>query len=109
MAGRYVLSRSGDQFHFVLKASNSETILSSERYATKANALGGIASVRNNAPVDARYEKRTATNGQFYFVLKATNGEVIGTSETYTSSAGRDAGIASVKAHGPGATLTDNT
>ncbi|MEN4905210.1 YegP family protein [Luteimonas sp. TWI1437] len=109
MAGRYVLSRSGDQYHFVLKASNGEPILSSERYTTKANALGGITSVRNNSPIDARYEKRTAANGQFYFVLKASNGEPIGTSETYTSSAGRDAGIASVKAHGPDATLTDNT
>lgn len=80
------------QYHCVPKASNGETIIGSERYATKANALGGIASVHNNSPIDARYEKRTATHGQFYFALKATNGEVIGTSETYTSSAGRDAG-----------------
>jgi uncharacterized protein YegP (UPF0339 family) len=43
------------------------------------------------------------------FNLKAANHEVIGTSETYTTEAAREAGIASVKANAPTATVDDQT
>jgi uncharacterized protein YegP (UPF0339 family) len=43
------------------------------------------------------------------FNLKATNGQVIGTSESYSSEAARDKGIASVKANAPGAATDDQT
>lgn len=102
MAGWYELSsREKAQFYFVLKAGNGETILRSEAYDTKASAENGIASVQKNSPVDERYERKTASNGEEYFNLKATNGQVIGTSQMYASAASRDAGIESVKANGP--------
>ncbi|ENM5778137.1 YegP family protein [Vibrio mimicus] len=43
------------------------------------------------------YELKKSTNGQFYFVLKASNGQVIVTSETYTSKQNALNGINSVK------------
>ncbi len=52
--------------------------------------------------------KETRNDGHM-FNLKATNGEVIGTSETYTSTGGRDNGIESVKNNAPDATLKDLT
>ena len=61
------------------------------------------------AKADARFERLTAKNGKFYFNLKATNGQVIGTSEMYESAAGRDNGIDSVKRNAPGATVDDQT
>jgi Uncharacterized conserved protein len=109
MSGTYEVKRSGDQFMFNLKAGNGQIILTSERYVSKANALAGIESVRKNAPNDERYERKTATNGSPYFVLKAANGEIIGRSEMYSSAAARDKGIASVKANGPDAKLKDAT
>jgi uncharacterized protein YegP (UPF0339 family) len=60
-----------------------------------------VASVKENAPLDARYEKRDARDGTFYFVLKAGNGEIVGTSETYSSKSARDGGIESVKVNAP--------
>jgi uncharacterized protein YegP (UPF0339 family) len=54
MAARFVLKKSGDQLHFNLKAGNHEVILTSERYTAKAGALGGIAAVKANAPLEAR-------------------------------------------------------
>jgi len=102
MAGWYVLSKNDKgQYSFVLKAGNGETILSSETYNTKASADNGIASVQKNSPEDARYERKTAANGKEFFNLKATNGQVIGTSQMYASAASRDNGIASVKTNGP--------
>jgi uncharacterized protein YegP (UPF0339 family) len=110
MAGKFVLSKgTTGQFHFVLKASNGEVILSSESYTTKAAAEGGIASVKENAPKDERYERKVAKNNQPMFNLKASNGQVIGTSETYSSVSARDAGIDSVKNNAPAASLEDKT
>jgi len=109
MPGKYTLHRSGTQYHWDLKGGNGEPILSSERYTSKASAETGIASCRTNSSQDARYERRTSSNGSPYFVLKAANGEIIGTSELYSSAAARDNGIASCKQNGPTAPTEDKT
>ena len=110
MAGKFVLSKGATgKFHFVLKAGNGETILTSEHYEAKVSAEKGIASVKENAPKDERYERKTAKSGSPMFNLKAANGQVIGTSETYSSEGARDNGIASVKANAPAATTEDKT
>ena len=97
MATFVITPTSNGQFRFTLKAGNGETILNSETYTAKANCLAGIESVRVNSQADERYEKKTASDGSPYFVLKAANSQVIGTSETYSSTSNRDAGIAAVK------------
>lgn len=52
----------------------------------------------------AHFELSKASNGkQFYFVLKAGNGEVILTSEMYETRASADNGIASVQKNSPDA------
>jgi len=110
MAAKFVLKKSANgQYRFILKAANGETILSSEHYTAKPSAETGIEAVRTNAPLDARYERKTAANGQFMFNLKAANHQVIGTSETYTSAASRDNGIESVKSNAPTARVDDET
>lgn len=50
------------------------------------------------------YYIRKASDGQFYFVLKAANGEIIATSEMYKSKQSAEGGIASVKANANGPT-----
>ncbi|WP_313299581.1 YegP family protein [Diaphorobacter sp.] len=93
-----------------LKASgNGETVLTSERYTSKQNAEGGILSVKANAPYDARDQKLTARDGSPYFTVTATNGQVIGVSEMYSTTRARDEGIAWVKANAPSATTLDLT
>lgn len=109
MPGYYVLKRSGAEFMWNLKAGNHETILTSERYASKASAEGGIASVRTNSPIDAQYLRKISTSNQPYFVLTASNGQTIGRSEMYSSNAAMEAGIASVKTNGPTMTVKDET
>jgi uncharacterized protein YegP (UPF0339 family) len=93
----------GDEYTFNLTAANGEKILSSERYTTRASAEAGVAAVKVNAVVDARYEKREAKDGQLYFVLKAANNEIVGVSETYTSSSSCAGGIAAAKVNAPAA------
>ena len=106
MAGWYELgSNDKGKFSFVLKAGNGEVILRSEQYESKASAENGIQSVQTNSPQDARYERKQASDGRTYFNLKAGNHQVIGTSQMYKSTDGRDNGIASVKTNGPSTTV----
>jgi len=110
MAGKFVLEtgKSG-KYRFNLRAGNSQVILTSETYEAKAGAENGIDSVRTNSQDDARYTRKTAKDGSRFFVLKATNGETIGKSEMYTSAAGMENGIKSVRTNAPGATVVDKT
>lgn len=102
-----IFAGSNDQFYFRLKAGNGEPILASEGYAAKAGCENGIDSVKVNASLDQRYQRKTAKNGQFYFTLTAANGEAIGRSEMYVSEQGRDSGIESVKKTAPDAPVED--
>lgn len=96
-------------YYFNLKASNGEKVLSSEGYLNKISCQNGIASVKENSKYDSRYEKKTSINSKFYFVLKASNGLVIGTSELYETSYGRDIGITVFKREAPTAWVEDLT
>ena len=107
-AGRFELHPSGTgSFRFVLKAGNHQVILSSQSYASHAAALGGIESVRTNAALPERFDRRESKAGEPYFVLKAGNGQIIGQSEMYSSTAGMENGILSVARNAPEAELKD--
>lgn len=108
--GKFVISqRANGDYQFNLKASNGQVILTSQGYAAKPSCLNGIESVRNNSKEDSRFERLTSSNGKFYFNLKATNGQVVGSSQMYESEASRDNGIESVKNNAPDASVEDET
>ena len=110
MAGKFELYKDkAGEFRFRLKAGNGEIILASEGYKRRASATNGIASVQKNSQNEGRFEKKETKNGKHRFNLKAANGQVIGTSESYESTSGRDNGIASVMKNAPGAETKDLT
>lgn len=110
MAGKFELEKASDgQYIFRLKAANGQVILASERYGEKRSAVAGIESVRKNSQIDGRYERKTSTKGDAYFVLRASNGQTIGQSEMYSSQAAAEKGIESVKKNAPDAVVQDNT
>lgn len=108
MGSFLVTKRKNGEFQFVLKAGNGQVILASEGYTTKAACMNGIESVKKNSQVDARFDRKEAKNGKPYFNLKATNGQIIGTSEMYESVAARDNGIASVAKNAPDADVKED-
>ncbi|TQI81673.1 hypothetical protein FHU10_3396 [Serratia fonticola] len=106
--GHYELKKSSNgQYHFTLKASNGEIILSSEMYASKASAENGIASVQTNAPHETQFEVKVSSNSKPYFVLKAKNHQVIGTSQMYSSESAAKNGVQSVMKNGPTTDIRD--
>ena len=108
MASKFTIFKgTNGNYYFNLKAGNGEKVLASEAYSFKSSCTNGIESVKLNAPYDNRFEKRTSGNGKYYFVLKASNGQIIGTSEMYEYSSSRDNGIEVVKREAPKATVED--
>ncbi len=97
------------KFRFSLKANNGQVILSSQGYASRSGCENGIESVRTNSKKDDMFDRCTAKNGSPYFCLKASNGQVIGNSEMYSSKSAMENGIASVKKNAPSATVVDNS
>lgn len=95
------------KFRFNLKAGNGQVILSSEGYNSKAACENGIESVKKNCKDDNCFDRTTASNGKPRFNLKATNGQVIGTSQMYSSNSSMENGIASVKKNAPKAAVVE--
>lgn len=110
MAGTFELKKNaGGEFTFNLKAGNGQVLLTSESYAAKAGATNGIESVRKNSADDARFDRRTSSSGKPYFVLTATNGQVIAQSQMYSAADAMENGIRSVTENAPVATVDDLT
>ncbi|RNC89684.1 MAG: DUF1508 domain-containing protein [Allomuricauda sp.] len=94
---------------FNLKAGNGQVILTSQSYASMDGCKNGIESVRKNSQDDGQFERKTAKDGSPFFTLNATNGQIIGKSEMYTSTSAMENGIESVKKNAPDADVVDNS
>ncbi len=107
--GTFVISKRKDnEFQFNLKAGNGQVVLTSEGYSSRAACDNGIESVRKNSLDDTRFERKESSNGKPFFNLKATNGQIIGKSELYESSASMENGIESVKKNAPEAKVKED-
>lgn len=84
------------QYYFHVRADNGEIVLQSQSYASRSGATGGTASVQRYGIDAARYELIESTDAQYYFVLRATNNQVIGRGETYASKSNAQRGVNTV-------------
>jgi uncharacterized protein YegP (UPF0339 family) len=108
--GKFVVrTRKDGEFQFVLLAANGQVILTSEGYSSKAGCLNGIESVKKNAVLPERYERKNTSNGKYHFTLTSSNGQVIGSSQVYESQSGMENGIASVRINAPDAPIEEAT
>lgn len=118
--GKFVVTETKTGIKFNLKATNGETIASSEVYKAEASCRKGIESVRKNAPIAAledqtaegfkveknpKFEVYTDKAGEFRFRLKATNGQIIATGEGYKKKASCLNGIESIRKNAPDAPI----
>lgn len=97
---------------------NSEIMVWSESYKSRASARNCVESIRKNAPDAAvadlskdesakgyRFEIVQSKNGQFFVRFVARNGQTMVISETYKSRSSAQNCIDSVKKNAPGAPL----
>ncbi len=97
------------EFHFKLTNPEGKTLVRSEGYNAKASCTGGIESVRKNSTEDKRFELKTASDGRPYFNLKASNGQIVGTSPMFADADACAAAVAAVKAGAAAATVDDKS
>ncbi|HEX8246839.1 MAG TPA: DUF1508 domain-containing protein [Pyrinomonadaceae bacterium] len=106
--GRFEIKSSANgKFYFNLKTGNGETVLSSELYNSRSAVETGIESVKENAGDANRFERKLNKNEEPYFVLKAGNGEVIGTSEVFSSETALENAISAVMKTAPTAAISN--
>jgi uncharacterized protein YegP (UPF0339 family) len=99
--GKFVVGSSkGGGNHFNLKATNGQIILTSLMHPSLVECNSAIEAVRANCADDSMFERKISTNNKHYFNLTAADGQIIGKSEMYESSAGMENGITSVKKNG---------
>lgn len=116
MLGRFIVTKlsSGD-YTFELRAGNGESIAISSTFPTKESCENIIDSIRRNA--NAQIEDRTTAkwkavpypkfeiykdiSGEYFFRLKSATGEVIATSESYTTKGACIKGIKSIGKNAP--------
>ena len=90
------------EFMWNLFATNGQIILS------RQNCLLSIDKSKKNV-ADSDFQRKTASNGQFYFLQRADNYEDLGRSEYYNSLITLEQGIESVKRNAPIANIEDKT
>jgi len=120
--GKFVIRQVKTGIKFDLKAGNGEVIATSEVYESDKACRKGIESVAKNAPIakledqtkegfekvtNPKFEVYTDKAGELRFRLKARNGEIIATSEGYTSKAACENGIESVRKNAPQAEIVE--
>lgn len=59
--------------------------------------MNGVYAVIQNAQDDSKYDFKTTKDGRKFFVIKSSNGAVVGVSQMYKTDAGMQRGITSVK------------
>ncbi len=120
--GKFVIRKTNTGVKFDLKATNGQVIATSEVYNSDAACKNGIESVRKNAPIAAvenqtvegyatekhpKFEVYEDKAGEYRFRLKATNGQIIATSEGYKTLANCENGVESVKKNAPDAEVIE--
>ncbi|MCQ2439161.1 MAG: YegP family protein [Oscillospiraceae bacterium] len=111
--GRYEVKTVRRGYRFNLLAGNGQIVGTGEIYSAKVSCLGGIESVRRNAPIAPiadlcresterrircpRFEVYADRAGEYRFRLRARNGKIILVSEGYVRKEGCLNGIESVR------------
>lgn len=117
--GEFIINKVPTGFNFYLKASNGETIGTSEVYMTETDCRNGISSVRSNSS-NAELEDLTNeenkkfpkfqiykdTANKYRFRLWSSNGQKILASEGYESKSACKNGIDSVITNSSTYTIT---
>ncbi len=119
---KFVIRAVASGIKFDLVHTNGQVIATSEVYNSKKSCLSGIASVQRNAAAanvedqtaegfekvkHPKFEMYTDKAGEFRFRLKATNGQIIATSEGYKAKASCLNGITSVQKNAPEAEVVE--
>jgi uncharacterized protein YegP (UPF0339 family) len=85
-----------NQIQFKLIDSGGSVVVASSGYPNKDACFKAIRSIKENARVEQRYEKRTL-EGKFFFTFKAASHEVLAKCGPFDTEAARDQALAVIR------------
>ncbi len=97
------------QYYWRFRASNGEILCHSEGYTAKQSAEGGIDSCKNNSSELKNFTVFQGKDDQYYWNLKAKNGEILCQSEGYTTKQSAEGGVEACKRQAYDAGTIDET
>jgi hypothetical protein len=111
----HVLATDDGAAYFNLVAANGELLAMSDAYASQTNAAHGVDAVIHTiatastaaAAAGAKFETLKGDDGLYYFQLRAENGRIVLTSDSYASKSGAAKGTKSAQQTGLDATSFD--
>ena len=94
--GKLIVYKDGNNYRYVLKASNGELLCTSETYVSKQSVSSAIETLKNNVEngVFSVYEDK---HGRFQYLLSAKNNRIIIVGEIYSTRKNCLSAIESVK------------
>ena len=113
--GKFIVKTTKAGFRFNLLATNGQVIAVSETYSSEDACLKGIESVRSSClgsvedqtvenfevQTHPKFEVYQDKAGEFRFRLKAKNGQIVATGESYKQLASCLNGVDSIKRNAP--------
>lgn len=84
-------------YYFSLKTISGSTLLNSVSFSNKEEIKKTFLDLDPIAQHENIFERKTNHNGEFLFNLKDRKGNIIGSSQLYSSEAGMENGIKNLK------------
>lgn len=86
-----------NEYYFRLTSESGQVLLKSVRFNDRKEVEEIFRDLNNIQNKQYAFERKTNHNGKFLFNLKAENGQLIGSSQLYSSEAGMENGIKNLK------------
>lgn len=98
MSATFFLKRDlNDEYYFHFLDANNELVLLSGRYPDKQSAEAGIKDVQLNSLMSQQLAGGRTPDGEMFFVIKGSDGNIVVKSALYTSQMKMDNALHSVK------------
>ncbi len=106
---KFIINKNSNcEFQFEFRDKKGHIILSSGGYTRKLMCLKGIESVKRNSQDNLKFFRKTNSNNEVYYKLKAFNGKMIGISKLFKTKESREKSIESLKIKAPLAPIEDH-
>lgn len=86
-----------EAFQFCLKTENNQILLTSVKVNSVEKIEKMIYELNKSGGNRLRFERKTNHKGKFFFNIKNKGGQLLATSECYSSEAGMENGIKNLK------------
>lgn len=110
MPARFIIDRTKNgQYYFILESGIQENLLTSEPFVFHISCMHTINSVRIYCENDYNYQDGMATNGEYFFVLRDQDHQILGTSLFYATRSWMLNAIARIKKEAATAIIEDHS